>query len=88
MQFRLVVKQGGIVYISEWNTTSYGNGGPNVKKDVTTTKWAVLNTTNYTWGAFSPVTFDDVEGAGIYSQVTCINEQAAARLIDFQVMAR
>jgi hypothetical protein len=88
VQFRLVVKQGGVVYISEWSTVQYGNNGPNVTKNITETNWAVLNTADYTWGAFAPVTFDDVEGAGIYSQVSCINEQAAARLIDFQVMAR
>jgi len=87
-RFRMVVKQGGVVYISEWTTASVGFGGANVTSAFTSTNWAVLNTTDYTWGTFAPVTFDDVEGVGLYSEVSRTNEQAATRLIAFEVEAR
>ena len=82
-EIRLVVKKDGITYISAWWTSGFAN----ISYDPSTTQWAVLDTTNYTWGAFSAVTLDDIQGAGVYYTLSVTGAQCAARLLDFQIDA-
>jgi len=83
-EIRTVVKQGGAYYVSEWWT-----GGISGSMDPTDLGWAELNTADFSWGAYAPLTLDDVEGVGLYysADTQSVLDQTAARLVDFQVDA-
>ena len=83
-EIRTVVKQAGTYYISQWWT-----GGKSATMDPTALGWAELDTATTTWGAFAPLTLDDVEAVGMYYTIVDapVADQAAAVLIDFQVDA-
>jgi len=66
--YRAVVNQGGTYYVSETGFTDNTAGAHVV--DLFTTQWALLNTADYTYGAFAPLTLDDVEGVGILFNYT------------------
>jgi hypothetical protein len=82
---RMVVQQGGTYYVSSWYTG--GQATPGI--DPTLYDWAELNTADYSFGTFAPLTLDDVGAVGLYysCDTGTVIDQTAARLVDFQVDA-
>lgn len=81
---RFVVNQGGTYYVSNASNTTFGAHTFSVA-DITTQTWAVLNTTTYTFGSFSPVTLNDVQGVGIFFNLAPSgNNQSIVNINDFQ----
>jgi len=62
-EFRFVVKEAGVYYVSE--ATTSGNGAYSI--DPTTTNWATINTSTYAIdSSFVSQSFTDVQAAGLY----------------------
>ncbi|HSH09045.1 MAG TPA: PEP-CTERM sorting domain-containing protein, partial [Oceanipulchritudo sp.] len=62
---RMIVNQGGTYYISQQWTAGASNS---TGWDPSATDWAVLNTSDYSYGAFNNLLLDDVRGVGFYAQ--------------------
>jgi hypothetical protein len=62
-EMRFVAQQGGTYYVSQFDFSgsgTYSLSNPN------TNTWAVLDTSDYTYGAMNAVTFTNVEAVGFY----------------------
>ncbi len=79
---RMVVNQGGTYYVSQYSSAGTGT----MSVDPTATQWAVLNTSNYTWGAFSALSLSDIRAVGLYFNVSRTADFNSYRIGDFQVI--
>ena len=79
---RFVVNQGGTYYVSEDALLTKTTGVYEI--DPSATNWAALNTSDYSWDTFSALTLDDVQGVGLYSDMTRVGNQTILKFDDFQ----
>jgi hypothetical protein len=79
---RFVVNQGGTYYVAEDALLTKTIGVYAI--DPSATNWAALNTSDYSWDTFSALTLDDVQGVGLYSDMTRVGNQTILKFDDFQ----
>jgi hypothetical protein len=80
---RFVVNQGGAYYVSNASTATTGTFSI---ADLSTQTWAALNTTDYTFGSFSSVTLNDVQGVGVFFNLAPSGtNQSLFGISDFQL---
>lgn len=80
---RFVVNQAGTYYVSNASRNTTGTFSI---ADLSTQTWAALNTTDYSFGSFSSVTLDDVQGVGVFFNLAPSgNNQSLYGITDFQL---
>ncbi len=82
-EYRAVLNQGGTYYVSESSATDTSA----LVLDPTTVNWAVLDTTDYTYGSFSSLALDDVQGVGVWFDQSRDDNLTRFRVTDMQVNA-
>lgn len=81
---RFVVNQAGTYYVS--NASSANTTGTFSIADLSTQTWAPLNTTDYSFGSFSSVALNDVQGVGVFFNLAPSgNNQSLYGITDFQL---
>lgn len=81
---RFTVKQGDTWYVSNQSKTDNTTGTYSLDPS-TYTGWAVMDTSDYSWGEFSGTTFTDVQAVGLYMNYSKTDNNVQIRMDDFQV---
>ena len=86
VDLRFVVKQAGSYYVSRTAKTASGAELFSIA-DASAEKWALLNTGDYTYGAFTSLVVDDIEAVGFYINLANTGSLISFLFDDFQVNA-